>query len=373
MKIKNKIIIVIVALSVMMFGCVVIGVANSLNTPKHVEAGKIFHVSQEKCYYVQNCAHCNTVQHDTDMDFIQILQNVEKCDKIILDEDIYVANIILDDNFVSETKNQIDINLDLNNYSITSNANKDEGISLFDIQANNYSVNLNIENGSLYANKLLYVFNFTNSNNKTIHLNLNNVTSKTIGNNTTPLFAHNTSENIVVNATNCEFIAEKSASVETKNTGAFINSESEFNFNNCTFEGGDGVYVKQGKINFVGCTLINNNLGKQGDTLVKSDTFISAGRCLVADSYNYTQDEQILTTKFNITIDKCIFIAKTSNVAVIIDANNEGKFNENSIINIKSAKFTSANIEESLNKSIVTMSTSIKFLGENSYQIGEDF
>lgn len=365
-------------LSVLVIGFVVAGVVNGLNAPKHkLEDAKIYHIGQDRCYYTQSCDHCEGALVEVDMDFVQILHAATISDQIILDENIELSNIVLDgyNTYNNKIVKQLNINLDLNQHSITSNlSDASTAKSLIDLQAYNCSINLNIKNGQLRANNLLYVFDFKNLISKNIVLNLDDVKCETVGEKSTPMFAHNTSSGMKINARNCEFVAEKSGLVETKNVGAFINSDSEFNFNNCYFSGGDGVYVKQGSVDLVGCCLENKNLGSQGTRVVAAETFLPVGRCLVAESYTYVKDLNTLTTQFNLVIDRCEFIATTSNMAILIDESGEtGAFNSGSSIEIKSARFNSSDVTESLNRSFVSKSSEVVLVGDNVYQVGEAF
>ena len=114
--------------------------------------------------------------------------------------------------------------------------------------------------------------------------------------------------------------------------GVFVNSESEFNFNNCYFEGADAVYVKHGTVNLTGCTLSNVELAYRGEQ-ANETAFSAIGTCLATESYTTSEG----MTKFTITITDCsmirvnsshmMYVAQTGETGQILSINPESSIN----------------------------------------------
>ena len=156
----------------------------------------------------------------------------------------------------------------------------------------------------------------------------------------------------MVNATDSKFIAEKPATADRNTSaGVLINSESEFNFTNCYFEGGDAVYVKRGTVNLNGCELKNSELWQQVNEMPSDDdksryttyTFATMGACLSAESYKSANN---VFSRFDITVTDCKMTRGLSNIMIYISqtcamgASSAG-INPESSINILSCTFNS--------------------------------
>ena len=141
------------------------------------------------------------------------------------------------------------------------------------------------------------------------------------------------------NATDCRFISQTiTTNSGDYGVGVFINSTSEFNFDNCYFEGGDAVYVKSGTVNLNGCKLVNSGLASNVAQNVKG--FSAVGACLTADSCATSKG----ISKFTITIVDCEMESTASfkMIYVIETAEDSGValgVNNSSLIDVQSCVF----------------------------------
>ncbi len=313
---------------------------------------RTYHITNDGVYYTLKCKDDDYAERfETSISLDDVLLTSEVDDKIILEEDVVLDHIITINSFVDvggfPEGREININLDLNNYSLTTDliGEQTQSIkSIFVLNASYGAINFNVSNGKIYTDELLYIFNFINNkmSGQNINVNIDNVECKVTGNNVTPLYAHKNSTNIKLTATDSEFIAEK-PSTATPNTGvgAFINSDSEFNFNNCKFVGGDAVNVKRGMVNLNNCELISKEHVWIANSEIATDSFNTMGVCLLADSYNESSSAGY--TKFIVNINNCSMTSLNSSkmIYVIQTANNglEKGLNSESQINVQSCTF----------------------------------
>ena len=121
----------------------------------------------------------------------------------------------------------------------------------------------------------------------------------TSGSQTTPLYGKDC-YGMVVNAKNTKFISQNPQLRDgAYGVGVFIDCESEFNFTDCYFEGGDAVHIKSGEVNLTRCKL--SNVGLVSNPAQNTDLFSAVGACLVA--VNHTTSNGV--SLFNITIVNC--------------------------------------------------------------------
>lgn len=340
---KNKLKLIIGIVVCVVLAGVVTSIA--LLTPNHkhnLGSAKTYHIANDGIYYTRLCKDGCVKRFETKASFEDVLTTVSSQDNIILDEDIVLENEIKLKSFVAEGQGikgvTLNINLDLNNYGLITNVEQTENNSMFMLNASYGKINFNVKNGKLYSQDLTYLFRFANNTQlqDSIVLSFNNVECKVVGDEATPIFAHNESSSIKVNAINSKFIAEKSTAENADyGVGVFINSKSEFNFNNCYFEGGDAVYVKQGTVNLTDCTLVNVGLAKRVER-VSEELFYAMGTCLATESNMQTQ--------FDIVIENCNMIGNSSSTMIYVAQTSiDGstpQINTESKIDIVSCTFT---------------------------------
>lgn len=370
---KNKLIM----LGVIAFCSVLIAVvmAIAFNQPEdttkpHIHSlgeARTYHITNNGVYYTLACKHDDySERFETSILLDDVLVIADANDKIVLDEDIVLDHIIAVNSFVNvdgfPEGREVNINLDLNNYSLTTSLTGEQTQSIssvFVLNASYGTINFNVSNGKIYTDELLYIFNFINNkmSGQSISVKIDNVECKVSGNNVTPLYAHKNSTNIKLTATDSEFIAEK-PSTATTNTGvgAFINSDSEFNFNNCNFVGGDAINVKRGTVNLNNCELISKEHVWIANSESAIDSFNTMGACLLADSYHESATAGY--TKFIVNIRGCSMTSLNSSkmICVIETATSglEKGVNGESQINVESCTF---NKKPSTEFSIVNYNT----------------
>ena len=323
----------------------VVAVAVSYSEPKHrhtLTDAKTYFVYDDHIEYTRGCTDGCTVKFDTGAKFNDLFLMTTEQDKIVLEDDIVLnSEIYLKSYITLEDTLEFNINLDLNNHTISTDIADSENDSMFMFNANRGNVNLNVSNGKLLSETTSYIFRFKNTkrSGQNIKINLDNVECEVSGIEATPLFAHDC-VNIEFNANNSKFISNTvSSNNGDYGVGAFINSDSEFNFDNCYFEGGDAVYVKDGVVNLKGCKLVNSGLAHHSAQGVET-LFSAVGACLTVDSHS----DGSSYTKFIVTIDGCemesqssvkmIYALQTAN-----DAGVEVGLDPNSIVNVLSCKF----------------------------------
>lgn len=344
---KRKLVIIIS--SIICLALMASVVAITFSKPKHKHSlgeAKTYHISNQGVYYTRQCCDEYVKSFNTGVSFLDVMMTTSSSDKIVLDEDLTITETITINSAASGESGPVplnlNINLDLNGHQINTDAAPGNG-SMFDLRANYGKISLNIKNGKLFTDDLSYIFSFKNNttanNNQNIVLNIDNVECVVKGANATPLFANNTAVGISVSATDSKFIVQN-AEGASQNTGvgAFINCDGgNFAFTNCDFEAGDGIYVKQGKVDLVGCNL-KSVLSKR----IYQETanpFYAIGAALLAESYNSGTD----CTLFDITINNCYMENKQSFTMIYIISTSavggEAAFNDDSCINVESGRF----------------------------------
>ena len=330
-----------------LLAAIVMAIAFSYSAPKHQHVlgeNKTYHICNDRIYYTRLCQDGCVVPFETKATLTDVFSIVTADESIVLDEDIVLTEEMTIKTYVGQgrdvTNLELNINLDLNNFTISSHVVSKSNDSLFMFNANRGKVNFNIKNGKLYTEDLSYIFRFKNNkySGKNIKINIEDVECTAKGINSTPIFAHDCA-NIELNAKGCKFVSQNSGTQRGDyGVGVFINSDSQFKFEDCYFEGGDAVYVKSGTVDLTGCKLVNSGLVSVASQGV--DTFSAVGACLTADNHTTASG----TTQFAITIKDCYMESKTSykTISVITTSNQSGlqlAVNENSVIDVQSCKF----------------------------------
>lgn len=367
MRRKRLVLSICASLCVVLIGIVVAVVFLS---PKHthkLSESRTYHISNSSIYYTRACAKGCEIKYQEDITIVDLFASVRAQDKIVLDENVVLNEELVLKGFSGEQELDLNINLDLNNFRLSSNVSNKNYNSLFMLNANRGSIKLNISNGHLYSNDLLYIFRFSNNGEMggDIELNLNKVNCEVLGNRATPLYAQGTVSTtrdgtismtnalMKINATNSKFIStcanhNYGADCDYCGVGAFINSASDFNFTNCEFFGGDGVFVKQGNLNLTNCKLANSALVPPTTlTAQRSSDFDAVGASLLVD--NYTTSEG--TTKFNIVIKNCIMNSDSGKGIYVVETADEGlelAVNSESFIDVQSCGVAKVNPIEDL-------------------------
>ncbi|MBO5910178.1 MAG: hypothetical protein J6Q15_01575 [Clostridia bacterium] len=313
---KKRLILIVCSCLCVVFAGVVMAIAISYTSPQHrhvLGKNKTYHICNDHIYYTRVCQDGCDVAFETKATLTDVFTSVTEEDDIILDEDVSLTEELFIKSFVgtgNDVKDlELNINLDLNNFTLSINVDETENDTMFMFNANRGKINFNISNGKISSQDTSYIFRFKNTTRSgdNIKLNIDNVECLVSGIKATPLFAHDC-VNIEVNANNSKFISNTTTSnTGDYGVGVFINSDSQFNFTNCYFEGGDAVYVKDGTVNLTGCKLVNEGL-VQHPTQGVETLFSAVGACLTADSHTTSKD----ITTFIITIKDCEMESRSS-------------------------------------------------------------
>lgn len=340
---KNKLILTICACvcSVLLVVVAVAGIVLSNHKHEFGDA-KVYHIGNESIYYTKTCKDGHVQRFETSATISEVFAGVTKIDRIVLDENVTLNQALNIDSSIHGVPEGIslNINLDLNGKTLTTgNSVSSANNSLFTLSAMYGNIEFNISNGKIYSENLAYIFRLVNSEFGKLGLNIDGVECTTKGIQTTPLFVHNECSNVLVTAKNSKFVSQNSTNNnENCGVGVFINSESQFDFENCYFEGGDAAYVKQGTVKFDKCEFQNAGLD-WASRLVTSETFAPIGTCLAVDSYTDANGAD----KFDITIVECTMKrGQSSQMIYIKQTNAEGcsaGINNESQIDIKSCTF----------------------------------
>lgn len=346
MKKKKLILSVCVGLCVVL-SALVLAIAFCYKEPKHEHVlgeNKTYHICNDYIYYTKKCQDGCDVAFETSASLTEIMTNISRDDNIVLDEDVTIKEEIFVQSFYGDGVNpvalDININFDLNGYTISTDIQQSANSSLFMFNVNRGNVNFNIKNGIIKSSDLLYIFRFKNNflNDKSINVNIDNIYASVKGVRTTPLFIDGC-VGVELNCTNSKFISKNSTTSNNNfGVGAFINSDSTLNFTNCYFEGGDGVYIKRGVANFKKCEFVNEGLVTY--TPQDTPTFSAIGASFVADSYA-TEDGY---TKIQATIIDCSMISKASSKTIYVIETRKttaltSGYNTESKIDVQSCKF----------------------------------
>jgi len=318
---KNKLIVIISAICCVVIAGVVMAIALKPNKHEHGDLGnaRVYHVLNDEIYYTRTYQDGCVKRFNTEATFEEVLMASSAVDSVRLEEDVVLNKEVVIKSFVTKDGLpqgiELNINLDLNNHTLSTNVESVVNNSVFTLNSNYGTINLNVENGKLYSQDLLSVFKFINNGrtDENVELNITNVECTVVGSEATPLFAHNNASAIKVNGLNSKFISKiANNGISGYGVGAYINSASQFNFNNCYFEGGDAIYVKHGQVNLTSCKLVSDGLDKKYEE--SSETFCAVGACVVGDTYTSSNG----STEFEINIIDCEMIGNTSSAMIYI-------------------------------------------------------
>ena len=341
---KKRVILSVCACVCLVLSLSVVAITFLHTAPKHKHVlgeEKTYHICNDSIYYTRQCKDGCDVPFETKATLTDVFLSVTERDNIILDENVTLKEEVMIKTFSEQGDElELNVNLDLNNFTLSSNIQNKQSNSMFMFNSNIGKLNFNVKNGKICSADLSYIFNFKNNkySGSNIKFNIDNVECVTSGVKTTPLFMKDV-YNIQFNATNCKFISNSTSNQRGDyGVGAYINSESEFNFNNCYFEGGDGVYVKRGNVNLNGCALINSGLVSNYAQNV--DDFSAVGACLTADSHTTKKG----VSEFAITIKNCSMQSKSSfKMICVIETEAETglglNVSNNSLIDVQSCVF----------------------------------
>jgi hypothetical protein len=349
---KYKLILIICSCVCAILVSAVVVVAFTYEKPVHCHIlgdGRVYHICNDGVYYTQQCQDGCVVKEFSDATFKEIFVGGALVEKIILEDNIVITEEFAFNAFVNPVDDSVgeplnldlDINLDLNGFEISTDIDVVEYDAMFRFNANMGSVNLNIYNGSLTSYDTSYIFRFKNNSQsgQNINITLNNVNCETVGTKTTPLFLSEC-HNICLNASNSRFVSRTTGNDGGDyGVGAFIDASGDIEFNNCYFEGGDAVYVKSGNVNLNSCVLTNEGLADH--SVQGSETGFSAiGACLTADSHTTS----LGTSVFIINIVDCQMVSNHSSKMICIketiaEEGLEKSVSDSSIITIESCIF----------------------------------
>ena len=343
---NKKLTLVISAIVCMVLAVAVMIVAFTAPDHKHnLGEAKTYHLTNKGIYYTRDCDDGCSVKFETEMLLADVFTTSTEIDTIMLDENVVLKEEVVVKSFITKDELpfslNLNINLDLNEHTLTTDIDDVENNSVFMLNANYGKINFNIKNGKIETEDLSYVFRFSTPSDAqdTICLNTNNVEYKVTGHKATPIYAHNECAGITVNANNSKFIARKGGKLaDDYGVGVFINSESEFNFTDCYFEGADAIHVKHGTVNLTGCELVNIELAQRSEQAT-DPSFTAIGSCLAAETYTTSTG----MTKFTITITDCSMVGNYSSIMIYVAQTGEMgqpiSINPASSINVISCTF----------------------------------
>lgn len=326
---------------------IAIGVNNGEDTHIHgVTEAREYHIGGQEIYYTQACK-CGdyTESKNINLSVGEVFASVTAQDSIILDDNVEISNNISLLGYEAGSAGQIPknttINLDLNGHTFTSSADNLDvtGMALFSINSSFGTIKLNIKNGELLGGKLKYIFNCKGDGSGALELTLSGVDCTVDDTNSTTLRADESLKNSTITAQNCTFTAFDTINSAPSSWGVLINSDSDFTFNNCQFEGTDAVYVRRGDVTLNGCKLISST-DAMHDSL--SNEFASMGTCLVLDC-NTSSDGQSV---YNVKLNDCCFDAKiVDGKQCVIKGNScedglDAQENDECVLEINNCKFS---------------------------------
>lgn len=346
MKNKKWILIVSAVACFVLAGVIIaIGISGGQDTHIHgVTEAREYHIGGEKVYYTKAC-RCGEYAEDTDIDLEpdEVFAALTAQDSVILDGDVALSNSIVLNGYTgganSMPKN-ITVNLNLNGYTLTSNSLDDTDTALFSMNSASGQIELNIKNGKLNGGELKYIFNCVASEaDGELELNLNNVQCEVAGVNSSTLFTNENVKSSKIVANNCSFKATaQTESNAPASYGVLIDGNGEFTFNNCTFEGGDAVYVRRGEVTLTDCSLVSRSAP---DARSIGDETIPMGACLVLNSRTNTTGQ----SGYNVTLNNCNFdgapevgAQSAQKQAIIIGNSGEGSQNNDCRLQINACR-----------------------------------
>lgn len=292
---------------------------------------KIYHIYNDHITYTQKCVKDKYTQSfETDKTFTEVIASVSDKDKIVLEEDITLSTIIKISPTVSQTENSnknVNINIDLNNKTIQS---------MFELNATYGDIKFNISNG-VVDSAFVNAIKVSGINGKA-EINISNVQCYSTGDKNAPLYIEDVYK-VSVSARNSKFVSKNSLSeYSSYGVGVFINNDGDFNFENCTLDGGDGLHVRRGTISLKNCNLVNTGLISQ-DYQSLSKGFRAVGASLATNCYVTGAG----STNFEITVENCVMITNNSNRVIYVyktaQSGYEDSVNYSSFIDIVSCKF----------------------------------
>ena len=292
---------------------------------------KVYHIYNDHIYYTSRCTKDKHSQKfETDATFAEVLASLGNDDRVVVEENIVTPEIFKINSVLPQSSGQkvdVVINIELNNKSVCS---------MFELNASYGDIKFNISNGTInssYSNAIKVSGMYGN-----VELNISNVDCMASGAKNAPLYIENT-HNITVKASDSKFISQNQSLADLDyGVGAFINNLGDFKFENCLFEGGDGLHIKQGTVSLKNCDLVNTGLINQAHQSVNVG-FSAVGASLAAHCYTSGAG----TTNFEITIENCEMTTNNSNrVMYIYNVAKSGyqpSINPNSYVKIKSCRF----------------------------------
>lgn len=359
MKNKKWILILSAVVCFVLAGIAIAVGVNNVHTHSVAEARE-YHIGGDRVYYTQYCK-CGEYDETTNIDLTEdeVFTSLTSQDKIVLDGNVCLNKAVkltgFNQNLSEPEPLNTVVNIDLRGYSLTtSQDDSEEEVSLFDLNARYGKISLNIQNGKLNAGTLKYVFKFATSQGsvEAVKLQLSNVECYAEGDGSATIYASQDLINGKIVANNCKFLTTNSIGYNC--FGVVIDSESEFEFNNCYFEGGDSVYIRRGNVVLNNCDLINKTLyertGNIDGNVSLSNKISATGNCLTLDT---NIDEEGACSKYNVKLNNCYFDANEGNGKVLIiscsTANNEDirvDKNDDSVIEMEGCVFREVNIAE---------------------------
>lgn len=359
MKNKKWILILSAVVCFVLAGIAIAVGVNNVHTHSVAEVRE-YHIGGDRVYYTQYCK-CGEYDESTNIDLTEdeVFTSLTAQDKIVLDGNVCLNNAVKITGFnknLSEPEplNTV-VNIDLRGYSLTtSQESGDENNSLFDLNARYGKISLNIQNGKLNAGTLKYVFKFATGQDsvEAVKLQLTNVECNVEGEGSASIYASQDLINGKIVANNCKFLATNSAGYNC--FGVVIDSESDFEFNNCYFEGGDSVYIRRGNVTLNSCDLINKisyeREGNVDGNVSLSNKISATGNCLILDT---NINEESVCSKYNVKLNNCYFDANSGNGNVLIIRGSTANAydvrvdkNDESVIEMEGCIFREINIGE---------------------------
>ncbi len=167
---KRKLSLIICSCVCVILAISVLVIAFTYSEPKHdhtLRDGKIYHIYTDKIYCTQQYADgCHvTLEADT-LSLTDVFAGITEKDSVVLEEDITLTEEFAMNAFVNSDTNplaepqelDLNINLDLNGFTIYGDIENIEYDSMFRFNVNRGKLNLTISNGKLYSEDTSYIF-----------------------------------------------------------------------------------------------------------------------------------------------------------------------------------------------------------------------
>ena len=153
---KKRLILIICSCICVLLASAVVTIAFTYSPPKHKHVfaeDKTYHICNNGIYYTKTCKDGCIVSFETKATFTDVLSSVTEIDNIVLDENVILTEDVIVKSFAGSGDDvqdiELNINLDLNGFTLSTNVENSQNNSLFMFNANRGSVEFNVKNGRI--------------------------------------------------------------------------------------------------------------------------------------------------------------------------------------------------------------------------------